>query len=256
MATESTIDLTATDGHTFTAYRVGPADTPKGAVVLLQDIPGADGKTSRIADAFAADGYLAIVPTFTEPPAVDGEPEAEGAAEKAAEDAASQLLAEIQSTVDSVKACGKVALVGYGVGGGLAYTAANRINGLACAVSYYGTGIVDNYGEKRKIPILLHFGEADPLVPFDEVSQFRAYRPEVSAFSYPGAAHEFDTDGNASYDESAAKLALDRTMAWISQYVVGQPPIALKNAGAYAQAKVDKKKKTKSAADDMGPPMD
>jgi carboxymethylenebutenolidase len=256
MATESMIALTAPDGHIFSAYRADPNAAPKGAIVVLEDIARTDGKLGRIADAFAADGYLTIAPSLSEPPAAEGRAEADGAPVQAAEDAAAQMLAEIQSAVDSVKDCGKVALVGYGAGGGLAYAAANRINGLACAVSYYGTGIVDNYGEKRKIPILLHFGEADPLVPFEEVSQFRAYRPEVSAFSYPGAAHGFDTNGKDSYDETAAKLALDRTMAWISQYVVGQPPVALKNAGAYAQAKVDKKKKTKSAGDDMGPPAD
>ena len=254
MATDSMVALTATDGHTFSAYRADPADTPKGAIVVLQGTAGTDGRVSRIADTFAANGYLAIAPTLTELPAVAGE-DADGAAEKAAQEAAAQLLGEIQSAVDSVKSCGKVAIVGYGAGGGLAYAAANRVSGLACAVSYYGTGIVNDYFEKRKIPILMHFGEADPLVPFEEVNQFRAYRPEVSAFSYPGAAHDFDTDGSESYDDNSAKLALERTMTWLSQYVVGQPRITMKNGGAYALAKVDKKKK-KAADSDMGPPAD
>jgi len=255
MATDSMVALTATDGHTFSAYRADPADTPKGAIIVLQGIACSDGKVSRIADTFAANGYLAIAPVLSEPPAVTGEADAEGAAEKAAQEAAAQLLGEIQSTVDSVKSCGKVAIVGYGAGGGLAYAAANRISGLACAVSYYGTGIVNNYFEKRKIPVLMHFGEADPLVPFEDVNQFRANRPEVSAFSYPGAAHDFDADGSESYDDSSAKLALERTMTWLSQYVVGQPRITMKNGGAYALAKVDKKKK-KAADSDMGPPAD
>jgi carboxymethylenebutenolidase len=255
MAPDSMINLTATDGHTFTAYRANPADTPKGAIVVLPGATG-DDNISKIAGAFAANGYLAIAPSLSPPSVADEPAGADAIAETAVQDAAAQVLGEIQSAVDSVKNCGKVALVGYGAGGGLAYAVANRVNGVACAVSYYGTGIVDNYGEKRKIPMLLHFGESDPLVPFEEVSQFRAYRPEVSAFSYPGAAHDFDTDGTESYDEPAAKLALERTLTWISQYVVGAPPAALKNAGAYAQAKVEKKKKTKSAADDMGPPTD
>jgi carboxymethylenebutenolidase len=164
-------------------------------------------------------------------------------------------LGEIQSAVDSVKDCGKVAVIGYDTGGGLAYIAANQVTGLACAVGYYGIGIVDRAGAKRRIPTLLHFGENDGDVPFTEVSQFRAHHPEVSAFSYPGAAHAFDTDGQESYDEAAARLAADRTMTWISQYVIGQPPVALKNAGAYALAKTDKKKK-KKGDDGLGPPMD
>ena len=53
---------------------------------------------------------------------------------------------------------------------------------------------------------------------------------------------------------AAAQTALDRTFFWISQYVEGQPPVTLKNAGSYAQAKTEKKKKKKEAADDLGPP--
>jgi carboxymethylenebutenolidase len=78
----------------------------------------------------------------------------------------------------------------------------------------------------------------------------------VSAFSYPGAAHAFNYDDRDSYHGEAAKTALERTLVWISQYVEGQPPILLKNAGAYAQAKVEKKKKKKEGADDLGPPID
>ncbi|MGJ5178367.1 dienelactone hydrolase family protein [Bradyrhizobium oligotrophicum] len=252
MPTESMIRLTANDGHTFQAFRADPADTPKGAIVVLPDGGAAAGKLRKVADAFAASGYVVIAPELSAPTtteaAADGEPAA------AVQDPAAPLLAEIQSTVDSVKECGKVAVVGFGAGGGLAYDAANRVSGLACAVSYYATGVVDAAGAKRRVPTLLHFGEADPVVPFTAVSMFRAYHPEVSAFSYPGAAHDFDGDGETR-DEAAAALAHERTLAWISQYVVGQPPIALKNAGAYALAKVDKKKK-KKADDDMGPPAD
>jgi carboxymethylenebutenolidase len=255
MATESTVTLTAGDGHTFSAFRAEPADTPKGTVVVLPDGAGRDEKIRKIVDGFTADGYIVIAPTLSEPTAPAETAAGENGAEQPAPDPIAPLLAELQSTIDSVKDSGKVAVVGYGAGGGLAYTAANRVAGLACAVSYYGTGIIENSGAKRKIPTLLHFGEADALVPFPIVNQFRAYHPEVSAFSYPGAAHDFDVDGKDSYDETATKAALDRTTTWISQYVVGQPPIALKNAGAYAMAKVDKKKKKKSD-DDMGPPMD
>ena len=250
MPTESTIKLTAGDGHTFQAFRADPTETPKGAIVVLPDDNDGPRRLRKVADTFTASGYVVITPELSAmaEPAPDSEPSA------ALPDPAERLLAEIQSTVDSVKDCGKVAVIGYGAGGGLAYDAANRVSGLACAVSYYATGVVEAAGAKRKVPTLLHFGEADAVVPFPAVSMFRAHHPEVSAFSYPHAAHEFDGDGD-TYDEAAAALAQQRTLAWISQYVVGQPPISLKNAGAYALAKVDKKKK-KKADDDMGPPME
>ncbi|MGJ4904077.1 dienelactone hydrolase family protein [Bradyrhizobium sp. HKCCYLRH2060] len=252
MPTESTIKLTASDGHTFQAFRADPTDAPKGAIVVLPDGADAAGRLRKIADAFAASGYVVIAPELSPPAAIESTVEGEPA--KSVPDPATPLLAEVQSTVDSVKDCGKVAVVGFGAGGGLAYDAANRVSGVACAVSYYATGVVNAAGAKRKIPTLLHFGEADIVVPFAEVTMFRAYHPEVSAFSYPNAAHAFDGNGE-TYDESAAALAHERTLAWISQYVVGQPPITLKNAGAYALAKTDKKKK-KKADDDMGPPTD
>ena len=60
-------------------------------------------------------------------------------------------------------------------------------------------------------------------------------------------------DDAENFNEGAAQSARERTLQWLSQYIEGQRPIALKNAGAYAQAKTEKKKK-KSGDDDMGPP--
>ncbi len=255
------IELTANDGHKFAAYRADPADVPKGAVIVIQDAFGLNPQIRKTADDFAQEGYLAIAPALFNDVKPLGAHDS-GAASLSEGDAEvgpmtrEQVLDKIQAAVDSVKSAGKVAIVGYGWGGYLAYVAANRVTGLACAVSYYGNGIVEDYGEKRKIPTLLHFGEDDQLIPFEAMSQFRALRPEVSAFSYPGAAHGFDSSELGSYHEDAAQKACDRTLFWISQYVVGQPPIALKNSGAYAQAKVEKKKKKKETADDLGSPMD
>jgi carboxymethylenebutenolidase len=255
------IELTAGDGHKFSAYRADPDGTPKGAVIVVQDFFGIDSQIRKTADQFAAKGYLAIAPSLFDSvkPDVALDYDEGGLAEGVAltqQVGTERAIGDIQGAVDAVKSAGKVTVIGYGWGGYLAYLAANRVNGLACTVGYYGDGIVDDYREKRKVPTLLHFGEDDPRIPFEEVGQFRSHRPDVSAFSYPGAAHAFNCDGRDSYHDEAAKAALERTLLWVSQYVEGQPPIALKNAGAYAQAKVEKKKKKKEAADDLGPPMD
>lgn len=254
------IELTSGDGHRFSAYRADPDGTPKGAVVVVQDSYGINPDIRKITDAFAAKGYLAIAPSLFDSVKTDvalGYDEdglAQGL-ELTRQVGTERAIGDIQEAVNTVKGAGKVTIVGYGWGGYLAYVSANRVSGVACTVGYYGGGIVEDYREKRKVPTLLHFGEDDPSIPLDEVSQFRFQRPDVSAFSYPGAAHGFNCDDRDSYHDEAAKAALDRTLSWIFQYVEGQPPIALKNAGAYAQAKVDKKKK-KETADDLGPPMD
>jgi carboxymethylenebutenolidase len=255
------IELTAGDAHKFSAYRADPAGTPKGAVVIIQEIFGVNPHIRKLADSFAAKGYVAIAPSLFDRVKAGVElgydesslAEGLGFVKQVGTQGA---LGDIQATVDAVRSAGKVAIVGYCWGGYLAYISANRISGIACAIGYYGGGIVDDYREKRKVPTLLHFAENDPLIPFEEVIQFRAHRPDVSAFSYPGGSHGFNCDERDTYNEEAAQKALDRTLFWISQYVEGQAPIALKNAGSYAQAKTDKKKKKKAAADDLGPPMD
>ena len=253
------IELTAADAHKFSAYRADPADAPKGAVVVLQEPYGVNAHIRRIADSFATEGYVAVAPALFDRVQAGvelgyGENDLSTGLDLAQRVEVERLLDDIQAAVDAVKDVGKVAIVGYGWGGYLAYVAANRVKGIACAIGYYGTGIVNNPREKRKIPTLLHFAENDALIPLADVVQFRAYRPDVSAFTYPAAAHGFNCDERESYDASAALAALDRTLFWISQYVEGQAPIVLKNAGSYAQAKTEKKKKKKSAGDDLGPP--
>jgi carboxymethylenebutenolidase len=254
------IELTASDGAIFSAYRADPAETPKGAVIVLQDVFGVTPEIRKAADAFAAAGYVAIAPSLfdrVKPGANLGHDEG-GNAEAAAISAevnTELAISDIQATVDAVKGAGKVAVVGYCWGGDLAYTAANKVNGIACVIGYDGSGTVADYREKRKVPTLLHFGEDDPELPLEQISQFRAWRPDVSAFTYPGAAQGFGCDERGNYREDAASQALERTLSWISQYVEGQKPILLKNAGAYAQAKTEKKKK-KKGGDDLGPPVD
>jgi carboxymethylenebutenolidase len=258
---DAMIELVASDGHAFSAYRADPVEEPKGAVVILHELFGVNPHIQKIADAFAAKGYVAIAPSLFDRVqagvalSYDEEGFSAGLAVLEQLDDA-KALADIQASVDAVKEAGKVAIIGYSCGGNIAYAAANAVSGIACVVSYYGPGIVETQGEKRKVPTLLHFAENDPLIPIEQVEQFRASHPNVSAFTYPGATHGFNCDERGSYHAASAGQALERTLFWISQFVEGQAPIALKNSGNYAQAKVEKKKTKKGADDDLGPPLD
>jgi carboxymethylenebutenolidase len=256
------MELTAGDGHKLSAYRVDPSDAPKGAVVVVQEVFGVNPHIRKMADKFAAEGYVAIAPSLFDRVKAGielGYDESglnEGLGLKQAiEEAAA--LSDIQAAVEAVGSAGKVAVVGYCWGGYLAYRAANRVKGLSCAVGYYGAGIEQLFREKSRIPTLTHWAENDPLINFDpDVVQFRAYRPDVSAFSYPEATHGFNCDDRDSFNADASAKAQERTLFFISQFVVGQAPIQLKNSGFYAQQKTVKKKKKKSTGggDDMGPP--
>lgn len=126
------IELTARDGASFSAYRAEPADTPKGAVVILQDVFGLTPEIRRVVDAFAVEGYVAIAPSLFDRvrPGIslghDDGGKAEGAAIGAQIDK-EKAISDIQATVDAVKDAGKVAVLGYCWGGDLAYTAANKV---------------------------------------------------------------------------------------------------------------------------------
>jgi carboxymethylenebutenolidase len=252
------IEITSSDGHSFSAYRADPQDAAKGAVVVLPDLFGLTSYIQKEVESFAAKGYVAIAPSLfdREKKGVALAHDQSGEGEELARSVGTaHALNDIQATVNAVASVGKVAIVGYSWGGYLAYLSSNRVSGVACTVGYYGPGIAQDSLEKRKIPTLLHFGENDPLIPLDDIVHFRASRPDVSAFSYPAAGHGFNCSERDDYNAEAAQIALERTLFWISQFVEGQAPIALKNSGSYAQQKVDKKKK-KAADDDMGPPIE
>lgn len=256
------IELTAGDGHKFSAYRADPRETPKGAVVIVQDLFGVNPYIRKTADRFAENGYVAIAPSLFDRAKTavtlgyDEAALAEGTS-LAEQVSKGDAISDIQAAVDAVKDAGKVAIVGFGWGGYLAYVSGNQVNGLACSIGYYSDGVAKELGGKRKIPTLLHFGETDSRILPDDITLFRASRPDVSAFTYP-AGYGFDCEEQTAYNKDAAETAQERTSFWVSQYVEGQPPVTLKNAGAYAQAKSDKKKqkKKKGDGDDLGPPMD
>ncbi|SMF97187.1 carboxymethylenebutenolidase [Methylomagnum ishizawai] len=256
------IDITASDGFVFSAYRADPAGAPKGAVVVLQELFGVTRHIRDVVDAHAARGYVAVAPCLFDraKKGVELGADEAGAAEGLALVRGvgfGKAMADIQATVESVAAHGKVVLIGYDWGGYLAYHAANLVKGLACAIGYYGCGIAEDPGPKRRIPTQLHFGLADPHIPAARIIGFRSTRPDVRVYEYP-AGHGFAAEGRAGYSAEAAGLALERVATLIAHTVEGPPTVTLKNAGAYAasaNAKADKKKKKPAGEDDLGPPL-
>jgi carboxymethylenebutenolidase len=136
-------ELTAGGGHKLSAYRVDPGDTRKGAVAVVQEVFGINPHIRKMADQFAAEGYVAIAPALFD----RVKPGVELSYDEAALDEGlgikqqieeATALADIQAAVDAVGSAGKVAIVGYCWGGYLAYRAASRVTGLSCAIGYYG----------------------------------------------------------------------------------------------------------------------
>ena len=222
------VDLKAADGHVFPAYVAEPAGTPKGAVVVLQEIFGVNSHIRSVADGYAAQGYLAVAPaTFQRVKAgVElGYTEAdmgEGFGYKTAVEAlpAPGVMADIQAAVDHAARAGKVGIVGYCWGGLLVWRSAASLQGLSAAVAYYGGGVTTPAELERKpqVPVMAHFGDQDHWIPLDTVHAFQKAHPEVESFIY-NANHGFNCDQRGSYDEAAAKTARERSLAFFAKHL-------------------------------------
>ncbi len=222
--------LTAADGFSFPAYVAQPAGTPRGAVVVLQEIFGVNAHIRAVADGYAAAGYLAVAPsTFHRlKPGVElGYAEAdmnEGFGYKMAVEAlpAPGVMADIQAAIDHAAQAGggKVGIVGYCWGGLLTWRAACTLSGLAAAVPYYGGGMTtpEEAARQPRVPVLAHFGEQDRWIPLDTVQAFRAAQPGVEVQVY-AAHHGFNCDHRGAWDAAAAALARERTLAFFARHV-------------------------------------
>lgn len=222
------IDLKAADGHVFPAYVAQPAGTPKGAVVVLQEIFGVNSHIRAVADGYAAAGYLAVAPsTFHRVKAgVElGYTEADmkaGIELKAAVEAlpAPGVLQDIQAAVDHAAKAGKVGVVGYCWGGLLTWRAACLVQGVSAAAPYYGGGMTmpEEAARVPAVPVMAHFGDLDHWIPMDTVEAFQRARPEVEVHVYH-ANHGFNCDQRGSWDAAAAQLARERTLAFFGKHL-------------------------------------
>ncbi len=130
--------------------------------------------------------------------------------------AANWLRARPEST-------GKLGVVGFCFGGGIANTLAVRLGAdLAAAVPFYGSAPAAADVPKIKAAVLVHHGELDKRL----VEGWPAYEAALKAanvryegYVYPGANHGFHNDTTPRYDEAAAKLAWERTVAWFNKYL-------------------------------------
>jgi len=217
------ISLTTTDGHTLGAYRADPEGAPKGAMVVAQEIFGVNSHIRNVCDRLAAEGYVAVAPAlfdrferdFQSGYSADEIAHARGFIAKIDWE---KMLLDMQAGVDEVKASGPVGVIGFCMGGSIAYLAATRLNGIAAAVAYYGGQIVKFADETPKCPVQMHFGETDASIPMSDVEIIKQKRPDTEIHVYP-AGHGFNCDERASFDDASAKLAWGRTLEFLRKNV-------------------------------------
>src|SRR5499425_3595482 len=177
------ITLKAEDGHSFSAYRAAPAGKPKAGLVVIQEIFGVNSHIRKVTDSFAADGYVALAPAIFDRAERGFEtgykPEdiERGRAIRGKIDVG-DMVKDVRAAVGALKAEGlKVGVVGYCLGGTLAWLAATRIDGVAAAVCYYGGGIAASASERPKCPVLIHWGETDASIPPDHWETVKKAHP-------------------------------------------------------------------------------
>jgi carboxymethylenebutenolidase len=214
---------------TTKGYLVRPA-AAKGkmpGVLVVHENRGLNPHIEDIARRLALDNFVAFAPDALAP--LGGYP--------GDEDQARQLfpkLDQAKTREDFVAAygflkghadcTGKVGVVGFCYGGGIANFLATRLPDLGAAVPFYGNQVPAEEAAKIKAPILAHFAESDQRInagwPAYEAALKAANVPHTMHM-YPGTQHGFNNDTTPRYDEAAAKLAWQRTIEFFNKYLRG-----------------------------------
>lgn len=212
----------ARDGHEFSAYLASATGTPRGAVVVLQEIFGVNEHIRSVVEQYAAAGFLAIAPALFDRIGRNielgysaAETEQGRGYRLQIEDA--QALRDISAAINVVKHAGSVATVGYCWGGQLAWLSAGTLP-IRAAVGYYASRVWEKLERLPTCPTLLHFGERDALIPLDQIERVRAAYPAGQYFFYP-ADHGFNCSARASYDAPSATLAWQRTQDFLKEHL-------------------------------------
>jgi carboxymethylenebutenolidase len=215
------IELKAADGAKIGAYKAVPDGDPKGGIVVVQEIFGVNHHIRAVTDRFAAEGYVGLAPALFD--------RAEKGVELAYDEAGTskgfalarkipmdQHFLSIEAAIEALAATGPIGIVGFCLGGTLAYAAATRSEFLSAAVGYYGGMIAGMTGAELNCQVELHFGEQDQHIPLSDVDKIRTAHPAMPIYTYP-AGHGFNCDERGSYDKPSADLAWTRTLAFLDR---------------------------------------
>ena len=227
------IDIKAQDGGSFKGYLSLPHQIEKKGkgpgIVLIQEIFGVNSHIRAVADQYASDGYTVLAPDifWRMRPMVDlgyGPDDFQkgiGYMQKFDFAAGVKDLAATVAALRGLPECtGKVASIGYCMGGMLSYLCAANA-GVDAAVCYYGGGIHTRLAEAGKIkcPVLFHFAGNDSHIPaaaVEAVKQTFAGREGVRIDVYPGAEHGFNCWDRPAYNQQSAALARGRSLSFLA----------------------------------------
>lgn len=217
----------------FGAYCAMPHGGNGPVVIVIQEIFGVNANMRKVCDDFAADGYIAVCPDLfwrqERGVQLTDKTDAEWAKATAlynrfdVEAGVRDLLSTV-AHVRKMPGCGgRIGVVGYCLGGKLAFLMASRVD-VDAVVSYYGVGLETLLGEVYDIrmPFMMHIAALDQYVPAearDKILRGIAKNSQIQAYVYEGVDHAFARHQGQNYNEAAATLANQRTNDLFHEYL-------------------------------------
>lgn len=212
---------------------------PYPGVVVVMEAFGLNGHIRRIAERFAAEGFVAIAPNlyFRQPDNVVGYDNLPGALRLMGTLRDEQMVADMSASIDYLKGLKEVkpsfGTVGFCMGGRVAFLTACRNADVKAAVPFYGGGMGRpgpagdksplDYVAGLRAPVLAFFGGKDPFIPLAEVDKFRdalkAANKPAEVVLYNDADHGFMCDERSSHHPVHAREAWVRTVAFFRQHL-------------------------------------
>ena len=228
--TTEVVDVPSPSGYgSLKAYVAKPAGATGKlpSVLVIHENRGLNPHIEDITRRIALDGYLAMAPDALAP--LGGYPGDEDKARalfatldqsKTRQD----MLASAKALMGRADSTGRVGVVGFCYGGGIAHMLSTQMPELAAAVPYYGNHPPAEDAAKVKAPLQIHFAAVDDRInsawPTYEAA-LKAAGVRFVAHQYPGTQHGFNNDTTPRFDAAAAKLSWDRTMAFFKEHVKG-----------------------------------
>jgi carboxymethylenebutenolidase len=220
------VKLTASDRHELDAYVAQPEGEPIAGLVVVQEIFGINAHIQSVADGYAKDGFLVVAPALFDRIEKHVELKYEGEDMQKAMALMTKLnigdtLKDTAAALDyaRIKSGRNTGVIGYCFGGTVAWLSATRLK-VDAAVGYYAGRIGSFSAEAPAAPVMLHFGKLDKHIPKEDIDGLKAEHPEVQIFRY-NADHGFNCDARSSYEPASAKLARERSLAFLTKNLAG-----------------------------------
>src|ERR1700674_5060844 len=226
-------DSTTIEGRdgAFGAYIARPRVLPAPAVVVLHEVFGVNSDIRKTCDELAEQAFIAVAPDlfWRQEPGVDLSVTSEADWQHGLRlyqaydrDAGARDVKDTANVVANLPECrGKVAVLGYCLGGLMTFLTAVRY-GVDAAVVYHGGDTEKYLGEVDGLdaPLLMHLAEEDEFISKSvqaEIKTALVSKPNATVYSYPGQHHAFARHNGAHYNAAAAALANGRTSEFLHQ---------------------------------------